>query len=75
MLLTTRLEPPLARLYAAPPLPTTIILADRDPTAQAFEAAIRGTFANIRSSSHSFADTADELEAAIVEVLERYSAA
>lgn len=68
-------EPELARFCASPRLPATIILAAQDPTAQVFRATIRGTFTNIQTASHSFADAADELEAAILSSLKRYSAA
>lgn len=74
-LLRSDARPELAALYAAPPLPTTFILADRDPTAQAFMAATYVSFVRIPTASHSFADAADELEAAVVAALERYSAA
>lgn len=74
-LLQTRSEPLTAASFARPSLPTTVILASDDPTAQTFQAATRGTFTNIRTASHSFADAADELEAAVLEALEGYSAA
>lgn len=68
-------QPRSAALFSNPRLPTTVILAEHDPTAQVFESTIHGTFTNIRTASHSFADAAGELEAAILSALERYSAA
>ncbi len=62
-------------------IPLTLILADQDATAQAFNAAwtgptfaktrIRATFANIRTASHSYARPGDaaQLEAAILAAL------
>lgn len=56
-------------------LPATVILADADRTAQTYKALNRGDFVTIATGSHSFADAPDNLEAAIVAALERYSAA
>jgi exosortase A-associated hydrolase 1 len=74
-LLTKTSQPDLARLYAASALPTTVILAEHDATAIAFRSAVRGDYVSIETRSHSFADAADELEAAIVKALTLYSAA
>lgn len=68
-------EPDHARLFADLALPATVILAEGDATALAYKAALRGTFVHIRTSSHSFADVADELDTAILEAIRRYSAA
>lgn len=74
-LLTRTPQSSRTRLFTGPSLPTTVILAEGDPTAQTFRASVRGTFANIRTSSHSFADAAEELEAAVLEAIHGYSAA
>ena len=67
--LTKRPKPELAYLYAAPALPTTVILANRDRTAQAFRAAAKASFVRIDTASHSFADAHDALEAAVLAAL------
>jgi pimeloyl-ACP methyl ester carboxylesterase len=68
-------RPALARLYVPPALPTTVILAERDATALQYRATVGGEVVTIPTASHSFADAADEFEAAVVAALELYSAA
>lgn len=68
-------ETPQAGPYARSALPRAVILARSDPTARTFRAAVHGAVTDIDTSSHSFADAADELEAAVLDALRRYSAA
>lgn len=70
-----RPEPDTARYFTGLRLPTTIILSERDATAQTYKGTIRGTFANIRTASHSFADAFEELESVVLAAMRRYSAA
>jgi len=63
--------PPLAARYAATGLPTTVILARGDRTAQAFAAACPVAAVTLDTASHSFADTGEALCEAIRAALTR----
>ena len=49
-----------------PPIPATVILAERDATAIAYRSAVGGPVTTIATASHSFADVPGELEAAVL---------